>query len=95
MAPDKDGRIGSQFFITTNSTPYLNSTHNVFGRVVNGQDLVDRISDIDLENVAINDMGNSVTIKNSGVYKFKKPKKIERVTDLSFVPKFVKERRDK
>ena len=34
---------GSQFFITFVSTPHLNGRHTVFGEVLDGQSLVDRI----------------------------------------------------
>jgi len=34
---------GSQFFITHSPQPHLNGNHTVFGRVVEGQDIVDTI----------------------------------------------------
>jgi peptidylprolyl isomerase len=37
---------GSQFFITTAQTPHLDGRHTIFGRVVNGQNVADTISNV-------------------------------------------------
>ncbi len=35
---------GSQFFITHVATPHLNDVHSVFGKVIEGQDVVDSVA---------------------------------------------------
>jgi len=56
---------GSQFFITTAETPWLNGKHVVFGKVEEGFDLVQR-----LENIPVLPRGNRpikpVLVENCG-----------------------------
>jgi peptidylprolyl isomerase len=46
MANSGANTNGSQFFITTRETPWLNMKHTIFGEVVSGQDVLEKLENV-------------------------------------------------
>ena len=75
MANSGPGTNGSQFFITHKETPWLNGKHTVFGKVVDGQTVVDSIA----QNDTI--IKISIIRKGSNAKQFNAPKVFSKYID--------------
>ncbi|WP_434415263.1 peptidylprolyl isomerase [Nannocystis pusilla] len=64
MANAGPGTNGSQFFITTAETPWLDGKHVVFGKVVSGTEVIDAMEKVGSRNGATS---KTVTIEDSGL----------------------------
>jgi peptidyl-prolyl cis-trans isomerase A (cyclophilin A) len=76
---------GSQFFITHTTTEHLNGKHTVFGKVVEGQDVVNKISQNDrMEFISIVRIGEEAKSFNAAtVFSTELPKLVEKIEKLA------------
>ena len=66
MANSGPNSNGSQFFITFDETPWLDGKHVVFGEVLEGKDVVNKLEDIGSRSGRTS---KTATIRDSGIVK--------------------------
>jgi cyclophilin family peptidyl-prolyl cis-trans isomerase len=65
MANSGPNTNGSQFFITTTATPHLNGKHVVFGKVIEGYEIIEEIENLNTNSNDVPDL--DVVIEDSGI----------------------------
>jgi peptidylprolyl isomerase len=93
MANSGPGTNGSQFFITHTATPHLNDKHSVFGRVVEGQNVVDSIQQGDkIKRVRIERFGKEAKEFRPDQKSFKNLQKKAKATEQSRMENLIRQK---